>query len=60
VGSPIKTLATPNKHKGNEKVFELIVELVEHIDFHFFSKLSGDVHSLIIPSNGSKKGKGEK
>jgi hypothetical protein len=40
-GSPTKTLMTPKKHKGKEKVPKLIVESTEHIDFHSSLKLSG-------------------
>ncbi len=36
MGSPMKTPISPKKHKGDENIFELIVELHEHIDFHFF------------------------
>jgi hypothetical protein len=60
VGSPAKTSIAPKKHKRNEQVLEPIVELAKHINFHFSSKLNGDVHSLIIPLNGPKRGKGGK
>jgi hypothetical protein len=50
----------PKKNKGKEKIPEPIMELPKHIDFHFFSKSNGDVHSLIIPLNGPKRGKGGK
>jgi hypothetical protein len=43
-----------------EKIPKLIVESPEHIDFHFSSESNGDVHSLIIPLNGLKRGKGSK
>jgi hypothetical protein len=56
MGSPAKIAVAPKKHKGNEKVLEPIVELAEHINFHFSSKLNGDVHSLILLSNGPKRG----
>jgi len=47
---------SPIKHKGNEKVFEPIVELVEHIDFHFFLKSSEDVHSPFEWTKEKKRG----
>jgi hypothetical protein len=34
VGSSTKTPVALTKHKGKEKVLELIVELFEHVDFH--------------------------
>jgi len=34
VGSSTKTPMALTKHKGKEKVPELIVELFEHVDFH--------------------------
>jgi hypothetical protein len=60
VGSPVKIAVAPKKHKGSEKVLEPIVELAEHINFHFSSKSNGDVHSLILPLNGPKRGIGGK
>jgi hypothetical protein len=59
MGSLAKTPMAPRKHKGKEKVFEPIVELDEHINFHSF-ELNGDVNSLIAPSNGPTKEKGGK
>ncbi len=50
----------PKKNNEKEKVLELIVELLEHIDFHSFFQLNGDVHSLIFLLNGPMKGKGGK
>jgi hypothetical protein len=44
------------KHKGNEKVLEPIVELVEHINFHFFFKSSGNVHSPFEWTKEKKRG----
>lgn len=59
MGLSTKILTAPKKHKGKEKVFEPIVELDEHINFHSF-ELNGDVNSLIAPSDGPKKEKGGK
>jgi hypothetical protein len=56
MGSPAKSTMAPKKHKGKEKVFELIVESYEHINFHSF-EVNGDVNSLIAPLDGSKKEK---
>jgi hypothetical protein len=51
---------TPKKNNEKEKVLELIVELLEHINFHLSSKLNGDVHSLILLLNGLMRRKGDK
>lgn len=59
-GSSTKTLMSPEKHKGKEKVLKLIVESMEHVDFHSSLESSGDVHSLIFVLNGLKRGKGGK
>jgi hypothetical protein len=53
----VKTLATPQKNKGKEKVPKPKEELPKHIDFHSSSKSSGDVYSLVLPLNQTKKGK---
>jgi hypothetical protein len=46
MGSLVKILATPQKHKKKEKVLKLIMKSDEHLNFHS-SKLSGDINSLI-------------
>jgi hypothetical protein len=53
----VKTLATPKKNKGKEKVHKPREELPKHIDFHSSSKSSGDVYSLVLPLNQTKKRK---
>jgi hypothetical protein len=60
VGLSTQTPMAPKKNKGKEKIHEPIMESPKHINFHFFSESNGDVHSLIIPLNGPKKGKGGK
>ncbi len=60
VGSSAKIPTTPKKNKGKEKILEPIMESPKHINFHSFSKLNGDVHSLILLPNGPMKGKGGK
>ncbi len=57
VGLSTKTPMAPKKNKRKEKVHEPIMESLEHIDFHSSSESNGDVHSLIIPLNGLKRGK---
>jgi hypothetical protein len=47
----VKTLATPKKNKGKEKVLKPREKLPKHIDFHSSSKSSGDVYSLVLPLN---------
>ncbi len=47
MGSPVKTPAAPQKQKGKEnKIFKLVVELDEHVDFHSFES-TGNMNSLI-------------
>jgi hypothetical protein len=53
----MKIPVAPKKNKGKEKVLEPIMEPLKHINFHSFSKLNGDVHSLIFLLNGPMKGK---
>jgi hypothetical protein len=53
----MKTLTTPKRHKGKEKVPKPKEELPKHIDFHSSSKSSGDVYSLVLPLNQTKKKK---
>jgi heme-binding NEAT domain protein len=60
MGSSTKTSMTPEKNKGKEKVLKPKEKLSEHIDFHLFLKLNGEVHSLINLLNGPKIGKGGK
>jgi hypothetical protein len=50
----------PKKNNEKEKVLELIMELLEHIDFHLSFESNGDVHSLIFPLNGLMRGQGDK
>jgi hypothetical protein len=53
----MKTLTTPKKNKGKEKVPKPREELLKHINFHLSSESNGDVHSLILPLNQLKRGK---
>jgi hypothetical protein len=52
--------ATPKKNKRKEKVPKPREESPKHIDFHLSFESSGDVHSLILPLNQLKRGKGGK
>ncbi len=60
MGSSSQTPMAPRKNKRKEKNPKPIVESLKHIDFHFSSESNGDVHSLFIPLNGMRKGKGGK
>ncbi len=59
MGLPRETPTIPKKNKGKENVLELIVQSLEHMNFHLPFKSNGDVHSLILPLNGPMKGKGD-
>ncbi len=58
MGLSMKIPATPKKNKRKEKVPKPREESHEHIDFHLSSESSGNVHSLILPLNQMKRGKG--
>jgi hypothetical protein len=56
-GSPTQTPMAPKKNKRKEKVLETREESLERINFHSSFKSNGEVHSLIFPLNGPKRGK---
>ncbi len=56
VGSLTQTPMAPKKNK-KEKVPKPREESFEHLNFHLSFELNGEVHSLILPLNGPKKGK---
>jgi hypothetical protein len=56
----VKIPTTPKKNKRKEKVPKPREESHEHIDFHLSFESSGNVHSLILPLNHMKRGKGGK
>ncbi len=58
IGSPLKTLATPKKSKGKEKVFEPRDESLEHLDFCSSSKLGDGDFLLVLPLNNQGRGIG--
>jgi hypothetical protein len=57
VGTSIQIPVAPKKNKGKEKVPKPREETLEHIDFHLSFESHGDVHSLILALNRSKRGK---